>query len=843
MPFDEDIAIRLANACAKHRVVFWQDEKSEFADTIGELSLPGVTVTVVSGDEFSWKRRILRPESPDDRFLVYRSGKAPAHEFDFLYDIRISALPFSCSQSSVWASECGLPVSAAPILERHAAFFGSKERRSAFAALRSSADWMQDAPGDDDIEFALLCAACRVKATIRLDAVRGVARCLLRETSKSSDEVARLLRRCGLEGALWRCLSSGYGYAQEKPSMEDFALEVLASACCDVTGKDPSLNGEADLLLDSFSRDRADAPLFSAFITRFSGYVEAECDFPSRDKDALTANFYLPGIDRYLIGDLIERVSKGTDCSAEAAATAARRIPSVSSEEIRAAYGAAEAAAGFESRFREFEASIDAVSSATECVDAYVSKWMLIDTDYRHFRRLLPEAPGFGVDKVSDLIEAHYGRFLSELARSWQAFVAANGSWPPAGIENLQRDFYRDNIFLGGSGRKAVIISDALRFECAVELGGRLTSTGNTAKASWALSTLPSYTQLGMAALLPNGDLSFDTSTLKASVDGQDATGAKNRAALLAAKGKGSVVVDAEDLLAGEPPEDFSSADLVYIYHNKIDAVGDKRDTEKEIFAAVEDAFTQIQKLIRLCSKAGYESVVITADHGFIYQNADPSTYEYASVDLLDEIEDAGSGKHSRRFIAAKTMPADDVLVELTAPQAGLSGDFTIGIPKGIRRLKLKGSGARFVHGGMTLQETLVPVVTVVPKGRKGAVRPEPVEVEVLTGGSRVINGPALSFALLQKEPVSATRLSQTVRVGVYDKDGEAVSPLVEMELASESSDPTARQTPVKLTISPDVPNGAKVTLRVEGRIGSTNRFMLRAEQGYTVRRNFGMDF
>ena len=45
----------------------------------------------------------------------------------------------------------------------------------------------------------------------------------------------------------------------------------------------------------------------------------------------------------------------------------------------------------------------------------------------------------------------------------------------------------------------------------------------------------------------------------------------------------------------------FSNHDVVYIYHNRIDSIGDKRDSEERVFEAVEDA---LQDLIRIVKKA-----------------------------------------------------------------------------------------------------------------------------------------------------------------------------------------------------------------------------------------------
>src|SRR5699024_3360496 len=56
-----------------------------------------------------------------------------------------------------------------------------------------------------------------------------------------------------------------------------------------------------------------------------------------------------------------------------------------------------------------------------------------------------------------------------------------------------------------------VIISDALRYECGEELHRLLNAENRfTSKLDYQVSVLPSYTQLGMAALLPHEALSFD---------------------------------------------------------------------------------------------------------------------------------------------------------------------------------------------------------------------------------------------------------------------------------------------------------------------------------------------
>ena len=61
--------------------------------------------------------------------------------------------------------------------------------------------------------------------------------------------------------------------------------------------------------------------------------------------------------------------------------------------------------------------------------------------------------------------------------------------------------------------------------------------------------------------------------------------------------------------------------DRVYVYHNQIDARGDKASTENEVFAACEEAVDEIFALIkRLTVSANTIHYIITADHGFLYK-------------------------------------------------------------------------------------------------------------------------------------------------------------------------------------------------------------------------------
>ena len=59
------------------------------------------------------------------------------------------------------------------------------------------------------------------------------------------------------------------------------------------------------------------------------------------------------------------------------------------------------------------------------------------------------------------------------------------------------------------------------------------------------------------------------------------------------------------DMKSNEIVKEFKGLDVVYIYHNTIDARGDHASTEREVFEATEDAFKEIINLVYTVTSTG----------------------------------------------------------------------------------------------------------------------------------------------------------------------------------------------------------------------------------------------
>ena len=141
-----------------------------------------------------------------------------------------------------------------------------------------------------------------------------------------------------------------------------------------------------------------------------------------------------------------------------------------------------------------------------------------------------------------------------------------------------------------------------------------------------------------MASLLPNGVLQIaDNDSGTVLVSGQSSQGLENRRKILATgrAGDRTTAVKAEDLMGMDKDQARALVrdhDVVYVYHNLIDAIGDKRDSEERVFEAAEDTIEEIVRLVKKLNGANANNMIVTSDHGFIYQHRPIEESDFSSA-------------------------------------------------------------------------------------------------------------------------------------------------------------------------------------------------------------------
>lgn len=75
---------------------------------------------------------------------------------------------------------------------------------------------------------------------------------------------------------------------------------------------------------------------------------------------------------------------------------------------------------------------------------------------------------------------------------------------------------------------------------------------------------------------------------------------------------------DIKNLKVADLRDVLTKRQIIYVYHNQIDARGDKANTEDEVFNACEEAIQKMMDLIHRISISGNTyHFIVTADHGF----------------------------------------------------------------------------------------------------------------------------------------------------------------------------------------------------------------------------------
>jgi uncharacterized protein (TIGR02687 family) len=842
------IAQALTNLFDRHRIVFWYDAKQELRDDFEALQLPGVEKLELINNEYGIKYRLLR-EQPEQKFLLYREGPQPADLDNWLLDVQLAHGEFRTDQVAIWLSELELGLEFTDVVQAHAEFFQAIKRKDALKKLLKA----DDTAGLIRLKMVAVCAGSEP----RMDAV---VENLLQELADGRDEKIKLVGRCGLDGFLWEQMTRCYGYKSDEPGIRDFAIELFKSCYAMGTDGQVKLTGDAMVFLKRWKDSRQFEGGFETLSGECAEVLGIEQDLAKRDFRELIELDYFRLIDQKIISDLVRSVAARTASSGDVAIWVRQRRQGHWYREYRHLYEAVDYAAQFTHALGEAKLAMD---SLAEGVQRYSSNWYQLDQLYRKFTyhvRMSGQASLMG--SLTEQIENLYSNnYLLKLGDRFQTFVDSASKWEAFPMRK-QKEFFEYWVrpFLRKGNKVCVIISDAMRYEIGDELLSLIRQEDRySAELEPALSMLPSYTQLGMAALLPNKALAIAAGeTGSVLVDGQSSQGTANRIKILGqAISQRATACKADELMAMKGDDCRALVrdhDVIYVYHNRIDATGDKRESEERVFEAVEETLQELIRLIKKLTGANANNLLVTSDHGFIYQNRAIDESDFTGIlDFGSEIDDFEANQKSaiksqkylykdRRFRLGKDLPEHSSLRKFTPEQLGLAGEVEVQIPKSINRLRLKGSGSRFVHGGASLQEVLIPVLKINKKRQSDVTA---VEVDILRGASSVITSGQLAVTLYQAGPVTDKTRPRVLRAGICTEAGELISDRHDLTFDLSSDNPRERELQVRfvLTRKADEANGQEVMLRLEEKHAGTSHYKEYKSLRYLMRRSFTSDF
>jgi uncharacterized protein (TIGR02687 family) len=827
----------------KGRLVFWYDEKNELRGDFDALQLDDVEKVVVENNEYVLKHRMLK-EQPKQKFLIFREGKRPKDIDNWLLDLELAYSEFRTDQNALWVNELGLMLEDIPLVEAHKEFFNSKKRREAFKKLLDARN-----PGDGDIKRKIMLAICTNAKLPRID---SALEAMLEDLSHGKQESSKLIDRCGLSEFLWKEVQKYYVPMDETPpnsghfvyrkefiGIEDFIIEAFKSSFYHEIGEAAVLKNNIIGFLNRWKNDRHNGGSFETLSHKYASILKIDQKLEDLDFRKLIEIDYFEDIDKKILSSLVSEVRAMSISADECSNIIRQRRRSHWFKNYRHAYEAVDYACQF---MVMLDQAILTPQSLNDGVHKYTSDWYRIDQLYRKFIYSMRSFnKGDLLKGLADRIEQLYSnKYLLTLSDNWQKHIDKMETW--SGFDAIQqKNFFTKHVqpVLDADKKTYVIISDAFRYEIGQELVSRILREDRyEARIDPAISQLPSYTQLGMSSLLPNTEIEFsDDETGRVVVDGITAAGTANRNKILAHK-KGSAVQCKEfmELDRDQSRQLLKENNFLYLYHNHIDFVGDKRDSEERVFDAAEKTIEELIDVIKKLTNANATNIIITADHGFLFQNRPLDESDYLSAEAKGEIL-----YHDRRFVLGKNLEKNDSFKSFNAQDLKLKGNIDVLIPKSINRLRKQGSGSRFVHGGATLQEIVIPVIKVTKKRQSDT---SCVDVEVLQGTTNTITSGQHSVVFYQKEPATEKMHPRILKVGIW-ADNELISDSHEIPFDNSASSPREREMKVRfiLTKKADEYNNKEVTLRLEEKIHGTSHYKEYKSVKFIIRRSFTSDF
>lgn len=750
------------------KLVFWYDDKGEFAEDMDSVVLENAKIYRLEPDNQFYTKRFLEREDTTTNYLIYAPFPKPDVKDNHLEDTLLYSKRFFADRASLLSVDLGIEEKYKPIIEKHIKFFANKERTQRFYDLEI------ENFNEENILVGMLASICRTRTC----SFEEVIRVILTDGELQDNKFLAEIEKYDLLSAFWKLCEQHFGYTNPKPNLEKLLVMMY------VTATERQLSGEVPQPWKTFVSYKSGNII--AFLDNLSNsvlYRDRYDELSSHVAAGLQVNTALSGylpeslvdcdtfiaVDHIIVKWVMERlIAEDTGAKLDR-----YDIPAICDKRMKMHFGrkTEKTYQLLDSAFHLIEAGkYVAPEGFKNIIERYRKQDMLIDQQYRKFYFCYDAMEETGAfETLRSLVENIYtNEYLAKLLPKWNEGIQEEHAMAEI---PLQRTFYRRHVS-SVKERTVVIISDALRYEVGQELLRRMQDDPKcTAKMDVQLSVLPSYTRLGMASLLPHDTLTM-TDDFRVLTDGVLCDSLSGRQTVLQSHVPNSVCVqfdDIKNLKKNDLRDIFTGKQVVYIYHNQIDARGDKANTEDEVFVACEEAIQEIMALIgKINTNANTHHFVVTADHGFIYKR-----------DKVTESDKIGgvSGKSAfinRRFIVAQD-PVVDEGVEFMPMSRVLGNNDTkiVSYPVSSNVFKVAGGGQNFVHGGSSPQEMLVPVLDI--KMERGHMETRPAQITLVSMVQKITNL-ITTMDFIQSDAVSDTIKPATYKLYFISEDNEKIS-------------------------------------------------------------------
>lgn len=787
----------------KRRIIFWYDEDREFEDKVEELALANANVLVLTGTNNFTAKKLLAVDDTTSNYLVYCPLRYEKPEDNWLINIELYSEEFRADLNSIWMDEMGLPNNATVrrMVKGYRKFFNSIERRKSVAAKA------KNIATASQLHMAVMASICGIDDVQPSNIIRAV---LAESLDLDTNTIYQDFVKYGAQNPFWVMVAQATGYSEG----DDVDLGRLATHIL-LTAATRTMRSEHLAGLDGF----ISTPHQSYCYDMISDWLQTDCDGLYNiarfveDEARLSARFMklnvedladtecFPCINECILKILMKEISDYIINVDTISAVVEKRRTLIWYDLVSCYYEGLLQVANMQAFFHEHASGFH-LAQARQIWNAYTTDYYKMDTYYRQFHLCFDESLTVSNEVLDDLfkhvvekVEGLYnGWFLNQLGSNWSDVCADELSQYGRILEvNQQEMFYRSKV-ASNDNKVYVIVSDALRFEVAASLTEQLRrETQSKVTLESVQGIFPTITKFGMAALLPHKELNVVPKAnggVSVLADGVS-TEMPNRDKVLKSAHGASVALQYKNIIKMKRADRqalVKGMDVVYIYHDKIDEASHTADNL--VFPACEDAIAEIKNIVRIiCNEFGGTRIYITADHGFLY------TYSPLTED--DKVDKTSFNQqdveHGRRYAIMQKGAQPDYLLPVKFVDENSNLDAFA--PRENVRIKMSGGGLNFVHGGISLQEMVVPVIdyqflrtsSKTYQRNRDKYDTKPVTISLLSA-TRKISNMIFSLNFYQKEAVGDNRSACNYQLYFTDASGKQISDTARI-IADKTSD------------------------------------------------------
>ncbi len=255
------------------------------------------------------------------------------------------------------------------------------------------------------------------------------------------------------------------------------------------------------------------------------------------------------------------------------------------------------------------------------------------------------------------------------------------------------------------------------------------------------------------------------------------------------------------------------------------------------MFEAVDDVLQFLREMVKKIAAMNGNNMFVTADHGFIYQHNELEDSDFSVSNHTGTI-----WKENRRFVIGTDITNDNATKAFKGQDLGIQSNIDVLIPKSINRLRVKGAGSRFIHGGASLQEIVIPLIKI-SKTRQNTT--SQVDIDIIKSTDRITTN-ILAVSFIQTNSASEQVLPRTIRAVIRAEDGEDLSDQFKYIFDIEEGSERQREVKHRFQLSSKASGKYKnqrVKLILEEPVDGTTKWKHYQDYYYTLNISFTNDF